>query len=184
MTAESTSQRPAFTLADLVPMQDGFRRSRATLQKMFDFVRAGGRFDPETLHGRDSGRATPIILNRFEDGRVYIHDGLHRAAAILAARDSAVIDEDEYEVDSYTYQEYDELNIDVGYLTPFDPRREVRVADLSGFHQRARSVIDAGDDLESFVKNHRHSYARPREPHHSSLDRMLRFFHPDLLPDS
>lgn len=164
-------------------MQDGFRRSIHTLRRMLEFVRGGGRYDPETLRSRESGRTVPIVLNRFEDGKVFIHDGLHRVATILAGRDPACLYDDEFRIDSYSYQDYNEINVEVGYLTPFDPRSEVRVADLRGFQRRARAIIDAGQDLTEFISNHRHLYARPRRPFHASLDRMLRFIHPQLLDE-
>jgi hypothetical protein len=181
LSAESPTNPSRIDVAELVPMQDGFRRSIATLQKMLDFVRGGGKYDPETLQKRDSGRVAPIVLNRFENGRIFLHDGLHRAATILAGRESGSLYADEYRIDSYSYQEYDEINLAAGYLTPFDPRREVRVADLRNFQTRARSIIDAKQDLSQFVHDHRNLYARPRRPFHASLDQMVRHFHPDLL---
>lgn len=181
MSADFPDDELQIDIAALIPMQDGFRRSIHTLRKMLEFVRQGGMYDPDTLRCRESGRMAPVVLNRFEDGKIYIHDGVHRAATILAGREGAVLQAEEYRIDSYSYREYDEINIDAGYLTPFDPRQEVRVADLRRFQSRVRKVIESGRDLKQFILDHRQLYARPRQPYHASLDLMVRHFHAELL---
>ncbi len=173
-----------FDVKILFSMQDGFRRSSKTMNEMMTFIANGGVFDQETLQQRTSGRTDPIILNRFEDDRVFVHDGLHRVASILKARPSGLIHHSEYRVQQITYAEYQQINTSANYFTPFDPRIEVRVADFAEFKSRVIEIIQSGNDPTEFVENNRHLYVRPRQAHHDSIERLIEFFHPDLAANN
>lgn len=161
-------------------MQDGFRRSTSSLESMIEFVSDGGFFNPQTLSARASGRAALIVLNRFEDQRYFVHDGLHRVASIFLGRDSGLLDESEYRIQEYSYQEYEEINLEQGYVTPFDPRQEVRVADLAEFKAKVGELIESEVSLLEFIEDNKSLYVRSRQPHHDSIQGMLSFFYPEL----
>lgn len=161
-------------------MQDGFRRSTKSIEKMVEFVSDGGAYDPTTLSSRKSGRTAPIVLTRFEDQRLFVHDGLHRVASIFLGRESGRLFESEFEIQEFTYQEYDEINLQEKYFTPFDPRKEVRVADLANFKTRVSQLIEANKSPIEFIENNRSLYACLRQPFHDSIRSMVKHFRPEL----
>ncbi len=165
---------------DLIPMQDGFRRAANTMRRMRSFVSSGGKYDRKTLSGRDSGRTAPIVINRFEDGKLFIHDGLHRAASIMVGRRSKAIFREELEISERTYAEYSVINVHAGYFTPFDPQQEVRLANFSEFKSRVNEMLLSQEDPSTFIAANRHLFVRPRQDHHASLEKLLRFYLPEL----
>jgi hypothetical protein len=73
-------------------MQEGFRRPAADMRKMVDYVRSGGRYDPESLKLFDPDHTAPIAIVEFEDGVRYVRDGFHRVMSIFAGRSNQTID--------------------------------------------------------------------------------------------
>ena len=141
--------------------------------QMVDFVRHGGFFTVDAMvpHGLASRRRTwkgrpavrLIALTRFEDDRLFVHDGHHRAAAILAGG-RTFLREDEYFVRPMRYAQYEQVNFAVQYVTPFAPHSEVRLPDFSEFKRRVLDLHDAGRhaEAEAFIRDHRRMYCRPR----------------------
>src|SRR5215813_1415080 len=104
----------------------------------------------------------PIAIARFPDGRMMIRDGHHRClATYIGGR--AYLRHDEYVVEEYTYEMYTEINFEAGFVTPFDPRTEVRVSDLTEFRQEVFRLY-ARDPAEArmFIRQNKARYARPR----------------------
>jgi hypothetical protein len=120
---------------------------------MVQFVRDGGIFDMPTLVGRDPSHTDLIKLVRFEDGCVFVHDGHHRATAIwLGGRH--VLDPCEFAIRDRKYIDYLEPNFLkpdeswLGWVTPFDPRTEVRCADFGRFKEKVRVLFyEKGEDV-------------------------------------
>ena len=102
-----------------------------------------------------------ISLTRFEDGKVFIHDGHHRCAAILqGGRDH--LHEQEYIITDMKYAQYDEINLDAGFVTPFVPTHEIRLSDFSEFKDQATGFSEPNDAV-FYIRNHRHLYCKKRE---------------------
>ena len=114
-------------IKDLKITQYGLR-NRGQLQGMIDFIKNGGCFNKQSLIS--SG---PLIqLAVFEDGEVYIADGHHRIAAMIIAGRYEMYEE-EFETTSWRYSDYTDINLNCGWVTPFDPRYELRIADYAEY---------------------------------------------------
>jgi ParB-like nuclease domain len=104
----------------------------------------------------------PLDVVEFEDGVRMIHNGHHRAvAAYLAGR--TTLNPVEYNLHSRTYERYMFPMYDIGYVTPFDPRIEVRIPDFMWIKQDillaiAESRLDAAVEMIQAKK-----FARPRK---------------------
>ncbi len=112
----------------------------------------------------------PLIeLALFEDGSYYIHNGHHRAVAMhLAGRES--ISSGEYYVKQWTYKDYDDIvffNEDRswrGYVTPFDVRKEARIADLAHHKTTVQMVfaLHGEEAARLYIKQTRPLYCYPK----------------------
>lgn len=105
-------------------------------------------------------------------------DGHHRVCAIhLGGRN--YIDEEEYVILHLTYKMAMSVNLDAGFVTPFDPRKEacnsglqtlilpqVRKRDFLGFKKqvlemrRKKEKLDT--ELEDFIIHNKSIYSKPR----------------------
>lgn len=102
-----------------------------------------------------------IAVARFPDGRMMIRDGHHRCLATYIG-DRAYLRHDEYVVETYTYEMYAEINFEAGFVTPFDPRTEVRVPDFTAFRQEVfRLYAHNPEEAIAFIRQNKSRYARP-----------------------
>jgi len=117
-------------LRALIATQYGYR-DQAGVKAMVEFVKKGGEFN-----------ASPLIsLFLLDDGRLYIHDGHHRSMAVyLSGRDH--LKPTEYTLSPITYDALGSVNFDVGYVTPYDPRTEMRLSDFKIFKRIAKELHD------------------------------------------
>lgn len=92
------------------------------------------------------------------DGVLYVHDGHHRLVAYLLDPNLEIGDA-EYVVQRYALEDYTRWN-PPRWLTPFDPRVEVRVPDFYAFKEEAQLRMD-----EVWVQSNRHLYVQPRQVH-------------------
>lgn len=141
-------------------------RNREQLDNMVQFVQGGGFFTPNCLSKHKSrGKTSPLIeITMFEDGRYFLHDGHHRAASIvIGGRD--FIDSTEYRIRVFKYDNYLSPNLAVEWWTPFDPRTEVRLSDMSEYktlmHQLINRNAEADEILETIECN-KHLYTEAR----------------------
>lgn len=165
-------------LSELTITQEEVRHKDQTCA-MVDFVRGGGFYSYEQLDGYAAEHGLPkvsplIQISRFEDGMQFIHDGHHRLLSIhLGGRD--FIHENEYEVTEWVYQDYLDIvlyKVDkwVGWVTPHDPREEIRLPELKDYKKQVQEVVEKAEyDYESepqpvvdFIKANRHQFAKPR----------------------
>src|SRR3990167_12074 len=105
----------------------------------------------------------PIRCSQFEDGALYVHNGHHRVTAcLLSGRDT--LQSNEYVIKQWAYAQYQEINWEACYLTPFHPPTETRVADLLRFRNAVAFVeTRAGRKAaEAFILRHAHLYKRRR----------------------
>jgi hypothetical protein len=155
-------------VSTLPVMHDGYRLSTAAMRQLVDHVRAGRRLDPSALaaHGRE---AVPVSITRFEDGRLMLRDGLHRATAVMLGRPGGTLDASELVIEDMTYEMFLAPALEAGLYTPFDPRTEVRVADFRAFKLEVERLRTGQGDVLGYIAAHRAVYVRPRRPCHDTL---------------
>jgi len=103
-----------------------------------------------------------IAIARFPDGRLLIRDGHHRCLATYIG-DRSYLRHDEYRLEEYTYEMYAEINFEAWFITPFDPRTEVRVSDFTEFRQEVfRLYARNPTEAITFIRQNKSRYARPR----------------------
>lgn len=117
-------------ISALIATQYGYR-DNAGVKAMVEFVKSGGEFN-----------ASPLIsVFLLEDGKLYIHDGHHRSMAVyLSGRE--YLKPSEYTLSPITYNALGSVNFDAGYVTPYDPRTEMRLSDFRIFKRTARQLHD------------------------------------------
>ena len=145
----------------LLPTQGGFRLPASLRRTMTAHVRGGGGFREATS---PAGRPAPIVIDRFPDSRLFVRDGSHRVTAVLLGRDDRRLWPGEYRVCEMTYPMYTSLDPADAWLTPFDPRTEVRLADVLDFKTEVTALLAAGRDPSAFVRANRSRYCRARRP--------------------
>jgi hypothetical protein len=148
----------------LQTIQDGFRATRAERAAMLDFVRAGGIYSLPLDSSTNTARQRCILIERVADGTLYVADGLHRVVSVLLGRNPPLLWPKEFTVREVTYQMYAEIDPAGGWITPFDPRIEVRFANLATFKRDVSDIIKGGSDPSAFIRSHKHLYCRPRTP--------------------
>ncbi len=157
---------------DLIPMQDAVR-SFLAVEEMRTLACKGHIFSLENLKKHHEWTkilhsAKLISIAKFEDGKLMIRDGHHRVLAIwLAERE---LHPDEYVIENWLYEDFMEIShqsIAKGFVTPFDPRKEVRIAD---FQDYKISVPKTWPENREFIFNswQKKVYSRQREHYHIS----------------
>jgi hypothetical protein len=150
---------------ELKVTQSGIRDTDQLLE-MIKFVKEGGIFTPEVLEKNYKGVSVPkkIAISIFPDGEKFIHDGHTRTLAIyLGGRHE--LHEEEFIKQNWLYEDYLTSSIDAGWVTPFDPRKEVRLPDFFEFKNEALSA-ESFFTYYAFIKENRHRYCLPREVNH------------------
>lgn len=152
-------------LDTLIPMQDVLRENKQ-IPGMIQFIQEGNFWTEELVkaHADLVGKRYGIIyIARFPDGKLMIHDGHHRCAATYLGNRHFLRD-DECQVVDWTYEDYDAVWWDRGYVTPFDPKTEVRLSDFMAFKAKALeyALHDKQKALDYIYAN-KHLYARPRQ---------------------
>lgn len=156
-------------VGSLAVMHAGYRLPLAAMRALLAAARSGAVFDEALLRGHESKRASLIGITRFEDGRLMIRDGLHRATAVMRARPGGLLAPSEYEIEELTYAMFLEPVFETMLLAPFDPRTEVRVADWGEYRDEMLRRIREDDDPLGYYRANRQTYVEPRRPHHDSL---------------
>jgi len=113
---------------------------------MSSFCRGGGFFTSDVLKdwsskNKDRTSQSLIQISKFEDDVHYIHDGHHRTLGIYLG-DRDYLREDEFQITDWTYAEYMEISFENSWLTPFDPRAEVRSGDFFTFKKRVWEIYE------------------------------------------
>lgn len=153
----------------LRPTQKGLRHADQ-IASMVEFVRSGGIFSQEALiqfaqsKGYESEKL--IQINKFEDEMNFIHDGHHRCFSIwLAGRE--ILHHQEFVFSYWSYQQYGEINFDNGYVTPYNPKEEIRHADFFDFKFEVRKIAETSiEEAIEFIKLNRSRYCEPRDCWH------------------
>ena len=147
-------------------MHDEIRHVHQVVE-MARLVRAGLFWTRDVLRAYADAHGIPvaplIAIARFPDGWMMVRDGHHRClATYLGGR--AYLRHDEYRFEAYTYEMYAEINFKAGFVTPFDPRTEVRLPDFGSFRQEAlRLYARSSEAAVKFIRQNKFRYARPRK---------------------
>lgn len=141
-------------------------RHMSQVGEMVRLVRAGLFWSSDVLRAYAEAHRLPvaplIAIARFPDGWMMIRDGHHRCLATYVGG-RAYLRHDEYNIQEYTYEMYAEINFAVGFVTPFDPRIEVRLPDFGSFRQEAlRLYAHNPQAAVEFIRRNKFRYARPR----------------------
>lgn len=127
---------------------------------MTDYVKGGGRFNCEPR----------IILFKMDDDRLYIHDGHHRSMAIFMSG-RAHLEESEYLITPFSFEALASPNFKVGFVTPYDPRSEMRLSDFRIFKktalQRYRDDTNPNheQDALNYINSNRSLYSISHRPY-------------------
>jgi len=105
-----------FELKILQISQSGLR-NQCNIGSMIEYVKQGGFWTAAYMSRFPHNKL--IQISCFEDGQHFIHDGHHRSVSTwLAGR--KYLRDDEYEITTWTYDQYTEINYKNGWITPFD----------------------------------------------------------------
>ena len=146
-------------------MHDEIRHMHQVVE-MARLVRAGLLWTRDVLRAYADAHGMPmaplIAIARFPDGWMMIRDGHHRClATYLGGR--AYLRHDEYRIEEYTYEMYAQINFVAGFVTPFDPRTEVRIPDFGSFRQEALRLYACSPEAAvAFIRQNKLRYAHPR----------------------
>jgi hypothetical protein len=132
---------------------------------MVEFVRRGGYFERNALiacHVCSNREDAPSLIQIANiEGELFVHDGHHRVIAVALAKRHLIFDA-ELTVTKYTWEDYTKANIAKKWYTPFDPRTEVRLADLTRFRKMMANTQEF-EELQLFtIKNFAHLYKTER----------------------
>lgn len=160
------------SLKDLNVMQEGLRHWD-DIEDMSFFISNGGKWTKDFLESYSSKKQLKnpslIVLSVFEDGKKYIHDGLHRCVATyLGGRD--FLFPEEYMVKEWKYEDYTAFAPDNEWYTPFDPRTHLRIANLTEFKENVKKLCEKSHEyalewvnLNSFAYKHLRQFSTLEE---------------------
>lgn len=155
-------------LRDLITTQNSLRNMRQ-VGHMIEFIRQGGKFTFDARLAQhvltEEIRSTPppMHISFMEDGSLMLHDGHHRAVAMLLGG-REWIDDSEYESGHYTYDDYANVHPERGWYTPFNLYTEVRKPDFGWFKNNAKKIYERNGihALKEFIRSDHETYAEPR----------------------
>lgn len=161
------------SIDDLIVTQRGIREA-SLLKEMVKHVEKGGYYTFDVLKNwvennkPNFSRSTPLIqISRFPDGLLYIHDGHHRVLSMMLAG-RKYISKEEYNLKDWEYEEYLEVNFSNNWLTPFDPRVEVRFSEFFNFKNRVWGIYNNQSPQHAYhlIKTKSELYKTKREVYH------------------
>lgn len=158
--------RIGLSLDKVIVTQAGLRHEEQ-LAEMVGFIEEGGKFNASALGSyaiRHGLKISPLIeIAKFEDGCYALHNGHHRAAAIFIGREYPCFYKDEYFIREWKYEDYLEVVLP-NWVTPFDVRTELRLAELKYWKQQVRELyINQGEaSTIDFIKENRLEYTTLR----------------------
>lgn len=142
------------SINELYVTQSGYR-SGSEIKQLRKFISVPG----------NNWEKCKIYITKFEDGKLFIHDGHHRVlATLLSGR--VCLNENEFEIHEWKYQDYINLNFSTPWYTPFDPRIESRLPDVFGFKFTIRQFIKQGKDenyIKGFIMENKNLFCAPKK---------------------
>lgn len=154
-------------IANLLCTQRGLRDYERVV-KMCAHARSGEHFTSQVvsgLHTRHESNSLIAIAcfpptDLYPNGLKAAQDGHHRLVAKLLCNTYELYDDEYREVHFDSIDRYSEINLRVGWVTPFNILEEARVPDLSTFKSHVLSLSD--EDALAYIATHRHEYCVPR----------------------
>jgi hypothetical protein len=138
-----------------------------TIFEMSQFVADGGFWtknhleDYSRIHQLD--RVSPLIaISKFEDGKLYLHDGMHRCTSVWLGNRKYLRD-DEYTLTEWTYNSYLEIAPQNNWFTPFDPRTHVRTSDFAKFKKEAKERFSIDPNAAKWLYENSYKFLTIRE---------------------
>jgi SAM-dependent methyltransferase len=157
-TAHAADQTPCskeilrLHLHQIQPTQHGLRSEEQELLRLQAYVQGMGQFPK------------PIAINRFEDGALYVRDG-HHALEIAKRLGMGPLEPGRHFVmEQHTYDQYGRIHFGQGWITPFDPRQSLRLAQLNGYRWLINYLRGTSNDetVRRFIHAHPESYSIAR----------------------
>lgn len=136
---------------DLLITQNDFRNFE-NVRSMAEDVRKGKIFHD---------RYKLITILQTEDGLKWVTDGHHALGSLILGGRPALYS-NEYHLIPMTYAMLNSINWMKSWVTPFDPRTHVRLADFHEFKDEVLNSLESRDSLEISVRKRYNEYLRPR----------------------
>jgi hypothetical protein len=152
-------------LNKLYVMQDGIRAAEQ-IPGMIEFVKSGGKWTLQNLQDyahKHNLKPSPIMeISLFPDGKLMIHDGHHRAiATYLGGR--YFLYPNEFWIRNWKYEDYTEINFSARWVTPFDPRTELRSPEIYGLKTKAMKLFDSIGENAALDFINQAVFTKPRD---------------------
>jgi hypothetical protein len=139
-------------IEELLVSQDGVHTA-SQIPSMVEHAQNGGVFNRSFLDDWawvHNIKPAPLIkITFFPDGVKLIQDGHHRTLSIYMGG-LEIIHPEEYFVEHWNYDDYLKINPKRKWVTPYDPRTQVRQADFKEYKELALEVYDARYELDRF----------------------------------
>lgn len=136
---------------DLLITQNDFRNFE-NVRSMAEDVRKGKIFHD---------RYKLITILQTEDGLKWVTDGHHALGSLVLGGRPALYS-NEYHLIPMTYAMLNSINWLKGWITPFDPRTHVRLADFHVFKEEVLNSLESRDILEKRIREGYNRYLVPR----------------------
>jgi SAM-dependent methyltransferase len=136
-------------LSEIGVLQQGHRHGEEYIKRLQLYVKKYGR-----LPG-------PLKLVEFEDGRIFVHDGHHQFTSLKREGFETLREGVDFELSKFLYSDYTDINFSAGWVTPFDPRKSLRVAELGGFKSFVQALrkVQPDVEVESFIRAHPEAFS-------------------------
>lgn len=109
-----------------------------------------------------------IKIARFDDGNSYIRDGTHRCLALYAVQkpiSEPYLPSNLIDIEYYSYDEWEDINFECGWVTPIDIKQYVRKPDISSFKKEVFDILkkDGEDSAKEFICKNHNSFLEKRQ---------------------
>lgn len=149
-------------LSGLVVTQNALRNIEQ-IGGMMQHIINNGRWTKDALTSWGGTHNNLISIVQFSDGVKGIHDGHHRCVATLLGGRNYLYPS-EYELCHRSYADYMCVNLDAGWITPFDPRTEVRLGNFLEFKDFVYELLEKDVDAAmEYIVISKYLYACARD---------------------
>jgi|15BtaG_2_1085339.scaffolds.fasta_scaffold00003_78 hypothetical protein len=147
------THNPIFlTVDDILVTQSGLRNPK-NLASMYKYLTSGKQFH------------RPVIYH-MDDGKYYIHNGHHRLTAMYFAGFFQV-DNTMVNIIDFQVSKFQEINHDVGWVTPYNIQTHVRLPNLSSWKKTVEYMkkVYTLKEVNRIIEVSGHFYSIPRKIH-------------------
>ena len=145
------------------------------IRQMEEYVRMGGVWTADVLlkyneksmtrHGREGILSPLIAITRFiDDGTLMVQNGHHRLRSTRGIRNFLL--PEEYIISDWRVAEYLEINFDRTYVTPYDPRKQIRLLDFGAYKKKVMALAAVSqEEAMKYILAHPDEYCKDRTIH-------------------